>query len=165
MRPIRFMLFAALAAAAVVGCTSTLHGKQLAEYCAIERNQGKDLCAVNSEIQGVRADLAATTKTANDALSLAQSKNMACQTITLRHTASASCAAGYTLMGCTQTHYTKRAGGMAIIRAIDDQQCTFNSKVLEVQARCCMVGAPTQTAMAEPAPETPAPPAPPKPTS
>lgn len=162
MRPIRYILFAALAAAAVVGCTSTLHGKQLAEYCAIERNQGKDLCAVNTEIQGVRADLAVTKKTADDALSLAQSKNMACQTVTLRKTASASCAAGYTLMGCTQTHFTKRAGGMAIIRSIDDSKCTFSARVLEVQARCCAVGTPAQTAMAEPAPSTPAPP---KPTS
>ena len=67
-------------------------------------------------------------------------------------------------MGCTQTHFTKRAGGMAIIRSIDDSKCTFSAKVLEVQARCCMVGTPTQTAMAAPEP-APAAPMTPKPTS
>jgi hypothetical protein len=168
MRAIRTILFAALAATAAVGCTSTLNGRQLGEYCSVERNAGKDLCAVNKEIQSTRADLAVTTKTANDAMSVAtqaNSKTVVCQTATLRHVKSASCAAGYTLMGCTQTHFTKRAGGMAIIRSVNDQQCTFSAKVLEVQARCCMVGAPTQTAMVAPAPAPQAAPATPKPTS
>jgi hypothetical protein len=166
MRAFRTIIFAAFAATAAVGCTSTLNGRQLAEYCSVERNAGKDLCAVNKEIQATRADLAVTTKTANDALSVANqanAKTVVCQTATLRHVKSASCGAGYTLMGCTQTHFTKRAGGMAIIRSVNDQQCTFSAKVLEVQARCCMVGAPTQTAMTTPAP-APAPEKP-KPTS
>ena len=168
MRALRTLLFAALAATAVMGCTSTLKGRQLAEYCSIEKNAGKDLCAVNKEIQSTRADLAVTTKTANDALSVAtqaNAKTVVCQTSTLRHVKSASCGAGYTLMGCTQTHFTKRAGGMAIIRSINDSQCSFSAKVLEVQARCCMVGAPTQTAMASAAPAPAPAPTTPKPTS
>ena len=162
---IRTILIAVLTAAAAAACTTTLHGKTLADYCSNERNAGKDLCAVNTEIQSTRAQLAVTDKTANEALSTAKeanAKNVVCQTTTLRHTNSASCAAGYTLMGCTQTHYTKRAGGMSIIRSIDDQKCTFQAKVLEVQARCCMVGAPPPP-MAAPAP-APAPAAK-KPTS
>ena len=166
MRTLRTILFAALAVAGAAACTHTLNGKTLADYCSDSRNTTKDLCAVNTEIQSTRAQLAVTDKTANDALAMAttaNNKNVVCQTVTLRRTKSASCAAGYTLMGCTQTHYTKRAGGMSIIRAVDDHQCTFAAKVLEVQARCCMVGTPTQTAMAAPAP-APAPEAK-KPTS
>jgi hypothetical protein len=167
MRALRIFLFAALAAAAVTGCTSTLKGRQLAEYCSIEKNAGKDLCAVNKEIQATNAKLAVTDATANEAKSIAMEangKNVVCNTTTLRNTKSASCGAGYTLMGCTQTHFTKRAGGMAILRSVSDSACTYNSKVLEVQARCCMVGTPVQTAEAAPAP-APAAPKTPKPTS
>ena len=64
-----------------------------------------------------------------------------------------------TLVGCAQTHYTKRAGGPSIIRSINDSSCTFATRVLEIQARCCMVGAaaaPTQP-VEETKPATPAP--------
>jgi hypothetical protein len=165
MRKIRTMFFIAMAAVATVGCNHMLQGKPLAEYCSNPHNQDTDLCSVNTEIASTNAKLAVTDKTANDALSLATTangKNVVCQTVTLRHAKSASCAAGYTLMGCTQTHYTKRAGAMSIIRSVNDQQCTFAAKVLEVQARCCMVGTPTQTAEAPPLPAAPATP---KPTS
>lgn len=169
MRVSRIMLFAALglAAIAAAGCTSTLRGRQLAEYCSDARNAGKDLCAVNSEIQSTRAALAVTDRTANEAKAMAMEangKNVVCTTKTLNRVRSASCDAGYTLMGCTQTRFTRRAGGMAILRSVNDQACSYNAQVLEVQARCCMVGTPTQTAAMTPAPAPEAPRAP-SPTS
>ncbi len=160
MRVLGIIFAAAMATVALAGCTNTLRGKQLAEYCSIERNQGKDLCVVNGEIAAVRT-------TANEAKSIAleaNAKQVNCTTVTLNRVKSASCAPGYALMGCTQTRYTKRAGGMAILRSVNDQACTYNSRVLEVQARCCQVGAPMTTAAAAPAP-APAAPKPAQPTS
>jgi hypothetical protein len=169
MRMLHVTLFAVLAAVAVTGCTKTLKGRQLSEYCAIEGNADKDLCAVNGEIQKTRDALAVTDKTANEAKSMAasaqsaanaaqatateaNSKTVNCTTNTLKRVKSGSCAAGYTLVGCTQTHYTKRAGGMAILRQIDESSCTYNARVLEVAVRCCQVGAPMTTAASTPAP-------------
>ncbi|MGE3302438.1 MAG: hypothetical protein AB7M12_04935 [Hyphomonadaceae bacterium] len=166
MRAKHTILFAAiLAAAALAGCTKTLKGQQLAEYCAVEKNADKDLCAVNTEIQKTRDALAVTDKTANEAKSLAvdakatadaaNAKTVNCATKTLRRVRAGSCDAGTTLVACTQTRYTTSAGGMAILRSIDDTSCRFNSRVLEVQVRCCSVGAPTMTAATTPAPAAP----------
>jgi hypothetical protein len=167
MRALQITIFAVMAAVAVTGCTKTLKGRSLAEYCAIEKNADTDLCAVNGEIQKTNQALAATDKTANEAKTAAaaaqstadaaNAKTVNCTTATLRHVKSGSCQAGYTLVGCTQTHYTKRAGGMAILRSVSDSECTYNAKVLEVQVRCCQVGAPVVAASApEAAPAKPA---------
>ena len=48
-----------------------------------------------------------------------------------------SCEPGYTLMSCTQTRYTTARGGLSILREINDEQCRFNTRVLEMQVRCC----------------------------
>ncbi len=121
MRMLHVTLFAVLAAVAVTGCTKTLKGRQLSEYCAIEGNADKDLCAVNGEIQKTRDALAVTDKTANEAKSMAaaaqttaneaNAKTVNCTTTTLNRVKSGQCEAGYTLVGCTQTRYTTRAGG------------------------------------------------------
>ncbi len=162
MRMLHVTLFAVLAAVAVTGCTKTLKGRQLSEYCAIEGNADKDLCAVNGEIQKTRDALAVTDKTANEAKSMAaaaqstaneaNAKTVNCTTNTLNRVKEGSCAAGYTLVGCTQTRYTTRAGGLAILRKIDESSCTYNGRVLEVAVRCCQVGAPITTAATTPTP-------------
>ena len=66
---------------------------------------------------------------------------MFCETRTVRYAKSGACSQGYTLMGCTQSRYWKRAGGVSIMREIDDKECTYATKVLELKVRCCMVGA------------------------
>ncbi len=169
MRLMHVTMIAVLAAVAVTGCTKTLKGRQLADYCSIEGNADKDLCAVNSEIQKTRDALAVTDRTANEAKTIATSaqsaaaaaqataneanaKQVNCTTTKLNRVRSGSCAAGYTLVGCTQTRYTSNAGGMAILRQIDETSCTYNARVLEVQVRCCQVGAPMTTAASTPAP-------------
>jgi hypothetical protein len=152
MRALKVLILAAVAAIAVTGCTKTLKGRSLAEYCAIEKNTDTDLCAVNGEIVKTNAAVAAVDKKADEAKSMASKaqstadeangKTVNCTTNTLRRVKTGSCQAGYTLVGCTQTHYTTRAGGMAILRSISDTECTYNGRVLEVQVRCCQVGAP-----------------------
>ena len=85
---------------------------------------------------------------------------LTCETKTIRRTSTGSCSPGYKLVSCTQTHYTKHAGGPSIMRSIDDAQCTFQTKVLEVQARCCADGAIQPTEVNETAPAKPTPAAP-----
>jgi hypothetical protein len=152
MRVLHATLFAAFAALALTGCNHALKNTQLSEYCSNEKNADTDLCALNGEFAKDRQAIASAQSTANDAKAAAgkaqstadeaNAKVVNCTTNTVRQTQTGSCEAGYVLVGCTQTHYTKRAGGMAIIRSIDNTECKYNAKVLEVQVRCCQVGAP-----------------------
>jgi hypothetical protein len=89
-------------------------------------------------------------------------REIVCVTRTLNRTRTGTCDPGYTLTGCTQTRYTHRAGGMAILRSVSDTECRYNSQVLEVQVRCCAMGPnpPPATMVRDqtpPAPETPQP--------
>jgi hypothetical protein len=168
MRVLHATLFAAFAALALTGCNHALKNTQLSEYCSNEKNADTDLCALNGEFTKDRQAIATAQSTANDAKSAAgkaqstadsaqtaaneaNAKVVNCTTNTLRKTQTGSCEAGYTLVGCTQTHYTTRAGGMAILRSIDNTECKYNARVLEVQVRCCQVGAPGAVAASTPA--------------
>ena len=57
----------------------------------------------------------------------AMARDVVCVTRTLNRTRAGSCDPGYTLTGCTQTRYTTRAGGMAILRSVSDTECRYNS--------------------------------------
>jgi len=65
--------------------------------------------------------------------------NLHCETNTINQTDTGSCPANFRLMSCTQTRYTHRAGGLSILREIDDKSCRFNTRVLEMKVRCCTV--------------------------
>ena len=69
----------------------------------------------------------------------ANGKEVQCETRTIQNSDTGSCRHGYALTSCTHTRYTYRAGGMSILREINDEQCRFNSRVLEMQVRCCAV--------------------------
>jgi hypothetical protein len=165
MRALYVTLFAAIAALSVTGCNHALKNTQLSEYCSNEKNADTDLCALNGEFAKDRQAIAAAQSTANDAKSAAaaaqstaneaNAKQVNCTTTTLNRVNAGSCGAGYTLVGCTQTRYTKRAGGMAILRNVTNEACTYNSRVLEVQVRCCQVGAPMPVSATAPAATTP----------
>jgi len=71
---------------------------------------------------------------ANQALS---SSDLDCMTNTVNQSAVGSCPTGYTVMSCTQTRYTHAAGGLSFLREVNNDQCRFNSKVLEMDVRCC----------------------------
>ncbi|MDJ0922732.1 MAG: hypothetical protein QNI84_16510 [Henriciella sp.] len=89
-----------------------------------------------------QASADAAQATADRALSLANSamlkdEDLVCTTNTIRQSNIGTCQPGYKLMGCTQTRYTTRAGGLSFLREVNDEQCRFNSQVLEMQVRCC----------------------------
>ena len=73
-----------------------------------------------------RADSAANTM-----------ENLTCETRTIQKTNIGTCQPGYTLMSCAQSRFTYRAGGLSILREIDDKQCRFHDRVLEMKVRCC----------------------------
>lgn len=92
--------------------------------------------------------------TADRALSLASNamlkeENLVCETRTIQKSAVGTCQPGYTVMGCSQTRYTHRSGGLSFLREVNNQQCRFNSQVLEMQVRCC-TAAPTQRTLSSP---------------
>ncbi|MEM8615944.1 MAG: hypothetical protein AAGF20_03310 [Pseudomonadota bacterium] len=85
--------------------------------------------------------------TADRALSLARSamlkeEDLFCTTRVVQKSNIGTCEPGYTVMGCTQTRYTHRAGGLSFLREVNNDMCRFNSQVLEMNVRCCMA-APT----------------------
>ena len=69
----------------------------------------------------------------------AASKEVQCETRTVQNSDTGTCRPGYALTSCTQTRYTTRAGGLSFLREINDEKCRFNSRVLEMQVRCCSV--------------------------
>ncbi|WP_300391803.1 hypothetical protein [Henriciella sp.] len=71
---------------------------------------------------------------ADEALSMS---DLDCMTNTINQSDTGTCPTGYTVMGCTQTRYTTRAGGLSFLRELDNDQCRFNSQVLEMDVRCC----------------------------
>lgn len=85
------------------------------------------------------ADLAQST--ADEAMRRANSAiaedELFCETRTIQKTDTGTCAEGFTLMSCTQTRYTHAAGRLSFIREIDNEQCRFAHRVLEMQVRCC----------------------------
>ena len=170
----RILIVAAAAAMALfaAGCANRTGEQSIAEYCADSSHSNFDLCKQHADTEEVRTSLgqriADTLGIANHAQATADqamSRNMACVTRTLRRTSTGTCDPGYTLTGCTQTHYTERAGGVAILRSISDTECRFNSRVLEVQVRCCAMGPNLPPATMVSAAPTPAMPPPPPPTS
>jgi hypothetical protein len=135
------ILFAlAVAALGLGACASDrneLGGGSLGAFCAMG-NRDSDLCKINDEITQTREQTAQAQATADAALR--REDSIFCETRTFKHAQTGSCGPGYTLMTCTQTRYTS-AAGRSIMRSMNDQSCRFAGKVLEMQVRCCVVGA------------------------
>lgn len=105
--------------------------------------------------QSAQASADSAQDTANRALRLGQTamlkeEDLICKTNVIQKSDIGTCEPGYTVMGCTQTRYTTRAGGLSFLREVNSEQCRFNSKVLEMNVRCCMT-APVQKALSVPA--------------
>lgn len=171
-------------AGAATACQAVPKDMSVVQYCADAKNATKDVCKVNVEIDGQKRALAQTNmslsearaiadnamknaataqqtaeaaqRTADEAKTLAMTdKPLNCATKTVARSKSASCEPGFKLISCVQTHYTSKRGGTSIMRKIDDNECVFQDKVLEIQARCCMVGGePMATPTAAPAQPT-----------
>lgn len=146
-------------AAMASGCQSIPKEMTVMEYCADAKNANKDVCKINVELDGQKRALADTNMslsraraiadealtTANSAKAtaeqaLAREDDVYCETRTFNRVNIGTCSSGYKVVSCTQTRYTKRAGGPSIMREINDEQCRFNDKVLEIQVRCCHAG-------------------------
>ena len=142
-RTLLFVLFAAVATACATGHTGD---KSVAEYCADPKKANTDTCKVQAGVAANATKITAVEAKADAAMTAANAANarqdgVFCETRTVRYAKSGACSQGYTLMGCTQSRYWKRAGGVSIMREIDDKECTYATKVLELKVRCCMVGA------------------------
>lgn len=163
---------AATLALLAAGCANRTGDQTIAEYCATPSHEQFDICKQHQDTEGVRTSLTqrigevfGVANRAQQTADQAMTRNITCVTRTLNRTQNGTCDPGYTLTGCTQTRYTSRAGGLAILRSVSDSECRFNGRVLEVQVRCCAMGPnppPATMISSEPAPMTP--PAPP-PTS
>lgn len=167
---LKLSISAFAAALFATACQSLPSDMRVADYCAIEENANEGLCQVNLEVDGQKRALSETNlrvgearTLANQALDISRSareeaksarslataalnrqSELSCKTVTIQKSDTGSCDAGYTLMGCTQTRYTTRAGGLSFLREVNNKSCRFNSRVLEMQVRCCAAGVETQ---------------------
>lgn len=165
-------IFAAAALALLAGaCANRTGDMTIAEWCAQDpaNRSNTDICKQHQDTEEVRtslgqriAEVFGIANRAQTTADAAMAREITCVTRTLNRTRTGTCDPGYTLTGCTQTRYTHRAGGMAIMRSINDTECRFNGQVLEVQVRCCAMGPnpPPATMVSDvqpPEPETPQP--------
>lgn len=154
----------------LAGCANRTGDMTIAQWCAEDPGRADtDICKQHADTEEVRSSLgsriAEVFGVANRAQSTADqamARNVQCVTRTLNRVRTGTCDPGYTLTSCTQTRYTTRAGGMAILRGVNDTECRYNSQVLEVQVRCCAMGPnlPPATQVRDTAPPTPQTPAP-----
>lgn len=164
-------IFAAAALALLAaGCANRTGDMTIADWCAQDQSRANtDICKQHADTEEVRtslgeriANVLGIANHAQETADAAMTREITCVTRTMNRTRTGSCDPGYTLTGCTQTRYTRRAGGMAILRAVNDTECRYNSRVLEVQVRCCAMGPnpPPATMVSDtqpPAPEEPQP--------
>ena len=97
-----------------------------------------------SAAAAAQASADAAQNRADEAYSLAShlsEQDLDCKTTTVQKSDTGTCEPGYTVMGCVQTRYTHRAGGLSFLRELNNEQCRFNSRVLEMQVRCCRAAA------------------------
>jgi hypothetical protein len=152
------------------GCANRTGDMTIAEWCGADAGRvNTDICKQHQDTEEVRttpgsriAEVFGVANRAQATADQAMTREITCVTRTMNRTRTGSCDQGYTLTGCTQTRYTARAGGMAILRSVNDTECRYNSQVLEVQVRCCAMGPnpPPATNISDtqpPAPETPQP--------
>jgi hypothetical protein len=147
MRMASIVAAAALALFAA-GCANRTGDMTIAEWCAADAGRANtDICKQHRDTEEVRtslgeriAEVFGVANRAQATADAAMAREIMCVTRTMNRTRTGSCDPGYTLTGCTQTRYTTRAGGMAILRSVSDTECRYNGQVLEVQVRCCAMG-------------------------
>lgn len=150
MRFTRLLAVAALATVAVTAsaCANRTGDMTIAEYCTADPGrENTDICKQHRDTEGVRVSLTqrigevmGVAQRAQTTADTAMTRQLACNTRTLRNRNAGTCENGATLTSCVQTRYTTRSGGMAILRSINETECRFNARVLEMQVRCCTVG-------------------------
>jgi hypothetical protein len=142
------VIAAAALALFAAGCANRTGDMTIAEWCAADAGRANtDICKQHRDTEEVRtslgqriAEVFGVANRAQATADQAMAREIVCVTRTMNRTRTGSCDPGYTLTGCTQTRYTTRAGGMAILRSVSDTECRYNGQVLEVQVRCCAMG-------------------------
>jgi hypothetical protein len=145
---IAFIIAAGALALFAAGCANRTGDMTIAEWCGADAGRANtDICKQHRDTEEVRTSLGSriaevfgVANRAQATADQAMTREITCVTRTMNRTRTGSCDPGYTLTGCTQTRYTARAGGMAILRSVSDTECRYNSQVLEVQVRCCAMG-------------------------
>ncbi len=170
MRIVTLVAVAMLGGLGLAGCANRTGDMTIAEWCAQDPGRADtDICKQHADTEEVRtslgqriAEVFGVANRAQATADQAMTREVQCVTRTLNRTRTGTCDPGYTLTGCTQTRYTSRAGGMAILRSINDTECRFNGQVLEVQVRCCAMGPnlPPATMVRDETPPEPQQPAP-----
>ncbi len=167
MRLSLIFFVAAMATFSLSACANRTGDQTIAEYCANSDHANTDVCKQHGDTEEVRtslghriAEVFGVANRAQATADQAMARNITCVTRKLNRTSVGACDPGYTLTSCTQTRYTESAGGLSIMRSINDTECRFNTRVLEVQVRCCAMGPnppPATQVTNTPAPQTPAP--------
>lgn len=144
---------------ALAGCATGLSdGMTVADYCANPDRTNEAVCRLKVDVDGnstaisdtqmsltearALSDSALTAANeaksmAAEALQVAGEQNLTCKTVTINNSDTGTCEPGYIVMGCTQTRYTTRAGGLSFLRDVNNESCRFNARVLEMDVRCC----------------------------
>ncbi|MBB33930.1 MAG: hypothetical protein CME88_13535 [Hirschia sp.] len=165
----------ACAAGVLVACQTAPQAVEeitVAEYCADTINIDDHVCQVKLELDGQSELLANTSLSLSQARAIAdtahakaeeaarkaeEARRMAaqallsqddlvCKTQIIQKSKVGGCEPNYTLMSCSQTRYTTNAGGVSIMREINDNECRFQDRVLEIQVRCCRLATPEEKA-------------------
>jgi hypothetical protein len=144
---LRLVAVAGLAVFAA-SCASRTDDQTIAEYCSDPDRAEYDLCKQHRDVEVVRGraeEAVGAAARAQATADQAMTRDVSCTTHTVRRSQTGSCNdPGYQLTSCVQTRYTSSAGGLAVLRQINDTECRFNTRVLEMQVRCCHVGPDTQ---------------------
>ena len=155
---LKSLLVGGMLAATLAGCATGLPSDMtVAEYCTNPDRATEEVCRLKETNMSLRearqisdsamSAAAAAQSSADAAQSRADQayalanhlseKDLDCKTTTIQQSSTGTCEPGYTVMGCVQTRYTHRAGGLSFLRELNNEQCRFNSQVLEMQVRCC----------------------------
>ncbi len=136
-------------------CANPDNANQAVCQLNVEINgQQTALADTDLRLSEARAVADSATESANEALNAAQraqataddamaradaalADDLYCETRTVQQSKIGTCAPGFKVMSCAQTRYTYRAGGPSIMREINDEQCRFHDRILEMQVRCC----------------------------
>lgn len=172
---LKLLAAAALCSVLAAGCQTApdpVEEMTVSEYCAIPGNIEDHVCQVKLELDGQSELLANTSMSLSSARAIADAArtraeeahrkaeearlmaerallsrdDLVCKTQVIQKTKIGACETGYTLMSCAQTRFTHNAGGVSIMREINDSECRFQDRVLELQVRCCRLATPEEKA-------------------
>ena len=119
----------------------------LSEARSIADGAASAAADAQASADAARARADAAYSMANEAM--LSEKDMICKTNVVQKSDTGTCDAGYTVMGCVQTRYTYAAGGLSFLRELNNEKCRFNSRVLEMNVRCCKAAGSVDGDMAE----------------